>query len=181
MFKISEVRLFKKRCSICNINKVVKDFNHDCTKKGGLKSSCKIHSRECDNKRYHNQKGRYTYIITVGKEIWYLGSCVHIKRRIAKHKTNKGSSHFIYRCNIYGLILEGKEVKVWVCDTEEQGYNFTKEDLRYYEHKLIRYYKDKGHPLLNTIENSKYIERDRYIDEVIIGELIFKLSNLKLI
>lgn len=69
---------------------------------------------------------------------------------------------------------------VYVCSLEEERVNLSKKDLEYYEHTLIRELKDLGEPLLNSRVNSKFIKRDRYIDEMLFN-IDFKKTNLRII
>lgn len=84
-------------------------------------------------------------------------------------------------CEMRGIDLTNKTIEVWVCDTKKMGYNLTEKDLKYYEHKIIRMFKEKNYLLLNTRESSEYIERERYIDETPLEGFQFVLSEYKVI
>ena len=179
--KLSEAKLFLKRCSKCGEFHIVKEFNKDASNKYGLKSSCKKWQRELDKERYLKQKGSYIYIIMVDNKVWYVGSTNNIMHRINKHRNDEGNGHFIHMCKERGIDLRNKIIEIWVCDTEKSGYNLTDKDRKYYEHMLIRKYRELGQPLLNRIENSKFIERDRHIDEIPLEGFKFEKSDIKLI
>lgn len=52
MIKLSDVELFKKKCTECKKVHVITDFHKDSNKKYGLKSSCKICRKKYDKERY---------------------------------------------------------------------------------------------------------------------------------
>ena len=78
MIKLSDVKLFKKKCTECKKVHVITDFHKDSNKKYGLKSSCKICRKKYDKERYEEQCGRYIYIIKVDNIPWYVGSATNI-------------------------------------------------------------------------------------------------------
>lgn len=181
MFKLSEVRLFKKKCSKCGEVHLTTEFHKDSSKKYGFRPSCKKCKRKEDKNRYDKQCGSYIYIIKVDNVPWYIGSTNNMPHRISKNINNEDNGHFIYMCKQKGRDLDNKDIAVYICDTEKMGYNLTREDLRYYEHVLIRKCKEYGYPLLNTVENSRYIYCERYIDQIPFDGFKFELSHYKLI
>lgn len=181
MVKLSEVKLFKKKCSKCKEVHLITEFHKDSSKKCGFRSSCKEWKRKEDKNRYDKQCGSYIYIIRVNDVPWYIGSTNNMPHRISKHINNKDTGNFIYMCDQKGMDIDNKDITVHVCDTKKMGYDLTREDIRYYEHVLIRKYKEHGYPLLNTIENAKYMYYERYIDQVPFDGFKFELSHYKLI
>lgn len=183
------MQMIKKKCSNCKKIKLSTEFYKESRNRSGLSSSCKECRSKKDKKRYESQLGKFIYLIVVDEEVWWVGSTTNIVHRIENHRNKKSNGHFLYMCEQRNLNLENKRIEIWVCDTEKLGYNLTKEDLKYYEHKLIRYLISKGEPLLNTKINSKYIDRERYIDEIVFDDLtsnfekniFFCISNYKII
>lgn len=127
---------------------------------------------------YKAKLSSYLYIIKVDKKIYWVGSTNNIKRRIVNHRTGKYG--FVERCRNANIDLKNKKVCVYVCSLEEERVNLSKKDLEYYEHTLIRELKALGEPLLNSRVNSKFIKRDRYIDEMLFN-IDFKKTNLRII
>ncbi|MDU1258337.1 MAG: hypothetical protein E6971_14420 [Clostridium perfringens] len=167
----------EKICSKCGKIKVISEFYKDATKKIGVRSSCKKCASNKDKERYYKQKGSYLYVIKVDGEVWWVGSCSNVRKRITNHRNNKCNGHFKYMCKQKNINLDDKNIEVYECDLEQQGINLNNTDLKFYEHMLIRNFKGKGEPLLNTKENSKFVERDRYVDEMILGNLKFEKSQ----
>lgn len=50
---------------------------------------------------------------------------------------------------------------------ESQNIKLNKEDLLYYEHRLIRQFKANGEFLINKRDTAKLVEREGHIDEII--------------
>ncbi|MBX9139074.1 GIY-YIG nuclease family protein [Clostridium sp. K12(2020)] len=121
------------------------------------------------------------YIIKVNDVPWYIGSTNNMPHRISRHINNKDSGHFVYMYKKRGIDLSNKVITIWICDTEKKGYNLTQKDLRYYEHVLIKRYREYGYPLLNTIDKSKFIHGERYIDEIPFDGFKFECSSYKLL
>lgn len=96
MIKLSDVKLFKKKCTECKKVHVITDFHKDSNKKYGFKSSCKICRKKYDKGRYEEQYGRYIHIIKVDNIPWYVGSTTNISHRISNHNSNKENGHYIY-------------------------------------------------------------------------------------
>lgn len=180
MLKLSKVKLLKKKCTECRKVFSITNFHKDRNKKYGLKSNCKNCRKKYDKERYNKQCGKYIYIIKVDNVPWYIGSTNNIPHRVSNHNNNKDNGHFIYMCEVRGIDLSNKTIELWICDTKKMGYNLTNKDLKYYEHKLIRSFKEKNYPLLNSHENSEYIERERYIDEIPLEGFKFVLSEYKI-
>lgn len=139
--KLSEAKLFARKCTKCGEFHSVKEFNKDLKGKYGLRSSCKMCKRQADNERYRKQRGSYIYTIKVNNEVWYAGSTNNMRHRINKHRNDEENGHFIHMCKERGIDLTNKTIEIWVCNTEKLGYNLTAEDRKYYEHMLIRGYK----------------------------------------
>lgn len=171
------MQMIKKKYSNCKNIKLSTEFYKESRNRSGLSSSCKECRSKKDKKRYESQLGKFIYLIVVDEEIWWVGSTTNIVHRIENHRNKKSNGHFLYMCEQRNLSLDNKRIEIWVCDTEKLGYNLTKEDLRYYEHKLIKYLLSQGEPLLNTKINSKYIERERYIDEIVLDDFAFRVNK----
>lgn len=53
------------------------------------------------------------------------------------------------------------------------GLSMDIQDLRYYEHSLIKFFQNKGEDLLNIRDKSRFVNRNRFINEVPISVLDF--------
>lgn len=164
------------KCNECGSFKSENQYSRDG--RVILRKTC----NRCKNKRerelYHGKLGSYIYLIKVDREVWWVGSTNNIKKRINNHRTNKGD--FVDKCKRLGLNLKGRDIVVWVCDLESQNIKLNKKDLLYHEHRLIREFKAMGEPLINYKETSDFVEKERYIDEIIL-EMRFEKTDLKLI
>lgn len=164
------------KCNECGSFK--SENQYSCYGKVILRKTC----NRCKNKRerelYCGKLGSYIYWIKVDGEVWWVGSTNNIKKRINNHRTNKRG--FVDRCKKLGLNLRGRDIVVWVCDLESQNIKLNKEDLLYYEHRLIRQFKASGESLINKKDTAKFVERERHIDEII-WEMKFEKTDLKIL
>ena len=164
------------KCNECGSFKSENQYSFNG--RGILRKICNMCKNKRERELYHEKLGSYIYLIRVDGEVWWIGSTNNIKKRINNHRTNKGG--FVDSCKKLGLNLNGRDIVVWVCDLENQGIYLNKEDLLYHEHRLIRQFKVMGEPLINNKDTAKFVERERYIDEII-WEMEFEKTDLKIL
>lgn len=165
----------KKICVECKYEKNESEFYRRSSSKYGMQSYCIECARKAKRDWYRSQKGIYLYYIKVNGVIRWVGSTTNLKLRTYKHKTSKSPGNLIYELTRMGIDYTNADIEIWVYDVQADGLNLNRNDLEYYEHKIIRLFKDNDENLLNKRINSKFIARDRYIDEIPIEPFRFKL------
>lgn len=114
------------------------------------------------------------YIIKVDEKIRYIGSTTQLSSRLSVHRNPNGKNGVIYKAREAGLDLKNSKIDFYVCNLEEDmGLSMDIKDLRYYEHSLIKFFQNKGEDLLNIRDKSRFVNRNRFINEVPISGFKF--------
>lgn len=167
-----------KICTKCKKTKkkeyfYFKDKNHKY-----LSNKCKVCEREEKKQRYVSTKGKWIYIIRIDEKIRYVGSTSHLMKRLSAHKNPNRRDGVISKARQEGIDLKGSKIEFYVCDLEkDMGLNMDEKDYRYYEHLLIKDFINRGEELLNILEESEFIDRERAIDEIPIGGFNFNKQS----
>ena len=162
-----------KVCTKCKKTKKEEEFYIKNRKEKRLASKCKECYRKDNHKRYMNGKGMWIYIIKIDEKIIYIGSTTQLASRLSVHRNPNGKNGVIYKARKAGLDLENSKVDFYVCNLEDMGLSMDIQDLRYYEHSLIKFFQNKGEDLLNIRDKSRFVNRNRFINEVPISVLDF--------